>query len=111
LEVVEQTRQQIAALKRDGAEQAGMEWRANFQPHAVILTEPTIPEPVFVAAIIGAERLLRVDFDFDGEGESYVKKSLERGRTQASEMERNDSCFRATYRINCQLCAQLCRAL
>jgi hypothetical protein len=75
--VVEQTRQQIAAMKRDGAEQAGMEWRDNFQPHAIILTERTRPEPVFVAAIIGAERLLRVDFDLDGEGESYVKKSLE----------------------------------
>jgi hypothetical protein len=31
-----------------------------------------------VAAIIGGERLLRVDFDLDGEAaESYVKKSLE----------------------------------
>ena len=64
-------------MKRDGAEQAGMEWRDNFQPHAIILTERTRPEPIFVAAIIGAERLLRVDFDLDGERESYVKKSLE----------------------------------
>ena len=30
-----------------------------------------------MADLIGAERLLRVDFDFDGESESYVKKSLE----------------------------------
>jgi len=75
--VVEQTRQQIAAMKRRQAEQAGREWRDNFQPHAVILTERTRPEPIFVAAIIGAERLLRVDFDLDGERESYVKKSLE----------------------------------
>jgi hypothetical protein len=64
-------------MKRDGAEQAGMQWRENFQPHAIILTERTRPEPVFVAAIIGAERLLRVDFDLDGEHESYAKKSLE----------------------------------
>ena len=75
--VIEQTRQQIAAMKRRRAEQAGMEWRDNFQPHAVILTERTRPEPIFVAAIIGAERLLRVDFGLDGERESYVKKSLE----------------------------------
>ena len=81
-----------------------------FQPHAVILTERTGPQPIFVAAIIGVERLLRVDFDLDGERESYIK-SFGRGRTQASEMERNDSCFRATYWIDCQLCAQLCRAL
>jgi hypothetical protein len=74
---VEQTRQQIAVMKRRRAEQTGMEWRENFQPHAIILTERTRPEPIFVAAIIGAERLLRVDFDLDGENESYVKKSLE----------------------------------
>jgi hypothetical protein len=61
--VVEQTRQQIAAMKRDGADQAGMEWRDNFQPHAVILSERTRPEPIFAAAIMGAARLLRVDFD------------------------------------------------
>jgi hypothetical protein len=76
-EVVDQTRQQIASVRRRQAEQAEMEWRDNFQPHAIILTERTRPEPVFVAAIIGAERLLRVDFDLDREGESYVKKSLE----------------------------------
>ena len=75
--VVEQTRQQIAATKRRQAEQAEMKWRDNFQPHAIILTELTRPEPIFVAAIIGAERLLRVDFDLRREGESYVKKSLE----------------------------------
>jgi hypothetical protein len=74
--VVEKTRQQIAAMKRCQAEQAGMQWRDNFQPHAVILTERVRPEPIFVAAIIGAERLLRVDFDFDGERKSYIKKSL-----------------------------------
>jgi hypothetical protein len=76
-EVVDQTRQQIASVRRREDEQAEMEWRDNFQPHAIILTERTRPEPVFVAAIIGAERLLRVDFDLDREGESYVKKSLE----------------------------------
>ena len=64
-------------MKRHEAEEVGMEWRDNFQPHAVILAERTRPEPIFVAAIIGAERLLRVDFDLDGERESYVKKSLE----------------------------------
>ena len=48
-----------------------------FQPHAVILTERTVPQPIFVAAIIGVERLLRVDFDLDGERESYIKKVLE----------------------------------
>ena len=49
---------------------------ATLEPHAIILTERTRPEPIFVAALIGASRLLRVDFDLDGDRESYVKKSL-----------------------------------
>jgi hypothetical protein len=34
-----------------------------FTPHALILTERSVPEPMFVAAVIGVERLLRVDLD------------------------------------------------
>jgi hypothetical protein len=76
-QVIDQTRQQIAAMRRREDERAKMERRDNFQPHAIILTERTRPEPVFVAAIIGSEQLLRVDFDLGGERESYIKKSLE----------------------------------
>ena len=43
------------------AEETAMEWRDNFQPHAVILTERTRREPIFVAATIGSARLLRID--------------------------------------------------
>ena len=59
------------------AEETAIEWRDNFQPHAVILTERTRREPIFVAATIGSARLLRIDFDLDGEHKSYIKKSLE----------------------------------
>ena len=75
--VVEQTRQQIASTKRRQAEQVEMKWRDNFQPHAVILTERTRPEPIFVAAIVGSKRLLRIDFDLNGERENYINKALE----------------------------------
>jgi hypothetical protein len=34
-----------------------------FTPHALILTERSVPQPTFVAAVIGVERLLRVDLD------------------------------------------------
>ena len=60
--------------------------KMEFRPHAIILTERTVPQPIFVAAIIGVERLLRVDFNLDGKRASYIKKSQEGGRTQASEM-------------------------
>jgi hypothetical protein len=34
-----------------------------FTPHALILTERSVPQPMFVAAAIGVERLLRVDLN------------------------------------------------
>ena len=37
-------------------------WRAAFRPHAIILTERQIPQPIFVAALIGVEALLRARF-------------------------------------------------
>jgi hypothetical protein len=51
--------------------------KMEFRPHGVILTERSVPQPIFVAAIIGAEQLLRVDFDLDGGRESYISKALE----------------------------------
>jgi hypothetical protein len=44
-------------------ESAEAAWRAAFRPHAVIMTDRERPEPLFVAAIIGVNVLLRVDFD------------------------------------------------
>ena len=67
---VEQTRQLQV-------EQAEAEYRENFKPHAVILTERSRPEPIFVAALIGVDTLLRVDFELDGDHQSYISKALE----------------------------------
>ena len=75
-EAVERTRQQIAALQRQATEQAEAEWRAAFKPHAIILTERTVPSPMFVAAVIGVERLLRVDFDTSASPVQFVKLAL-----------------------------------
>jgi len=32
-----------------------------FRPHAIIVTERSIPSPIFVAALIGVEKILRID--------------------------------------------------
>jgi hypothetical protein len=78
---VEETRRQIEQHKHRAAQEAEAAWRATFKPHAIILTERERPQPFFVAAIIGVERLLRVDFDLEGNNEGYVKKAL-RGMEQ-----------------------------
>ena len=53
---VEESRQYL----RESEEAA---WRAAFRPHAIILTERQRPQPLFVAALIGVDVLLRLDFD------------------------------------------------
>ena len=68
-QVVQDTKRQIA-----DAEEAA--WRASFVPHAIILTERKIPQPIHVAAILGVDRLLRVDFDLTAGQDSFLGQTL-----------------------------------
>ena len=45
-------------------------------PHAVILTEKDRPEQIFIAAIIGVDRLLRVDIDPTQGEVTYIGQAL-----------------------------------
>ena len=60
----------IAAKQNKLAQEAEVEkfqewlgWCASFVPHAILKTDRTRPSPIFVAAYIGPEKILRVDFD------------------------------------------------
>jgi hypothetical protein len=44
----------------------------------VILTERTVPSPIFVAAMIGGEKLLRMDLDATQGPASFVRQMLDR---------------------------------
>ena len=74
---IEETQQQLAAMKRQASQQAEAEWRAAFRPHAIILTERTIPQPLFIGAIIGVGRLLRIDFGRNENPVQFVKLALD----------------------------------
>jgi hypothetical protein len=74
-QAMEDTRRQIEWGKQQAAEKEEAAWRAEFKPHAIILTERTRPQPIFVAALIGVENLLRLDFDTGGNPVGYVKKA------------------------------------
>ena len=67
---VEDTQRQIHE-----AEEAA--WRAEFIPHAVILTERERPTQLFVAIFIGIDRLLRVDFDLTKSPVTFIQQALE----------------------------------
>jgi hypothetical protein len=51
-------------------------YRSSFVPHAIILTDRKIPQPIFVAAIMGVDQLLRVDFDLMKEPATFVEQAL-----------------------------------
>jgi hypothetical protein len=73
---IEDTRRVIAEAKARAREEAEAAWRAAFRPHAMIIGERTRPSPIFIVAIMGTNRILRVDFDTTGDSESYVGMAL-----------------------------------
>ena len=75
---LDQTVREIEMAEKQEAEARDKIWRENFYPHAVILTERTVPSPIFVAAIIGVEKLLRIDLDPTQGPVSYVRQVLDR---------------------------------
>ncbi|MFZ3325669.1 MAG: hypothetical protein WA231_07145 [Methylocella sp.] len=75
---LDQTVREIKLVERQEAEARDKIWRENFCPHAIILTERTVPSPIFVAAIIGVEKLLRIDLDATQGPVRFVRQVLDR---------------------------------
>ena len=72
------------AKKLHEAEEAA--WRASFKPHAIILTDRRIPQPIFVAAIIG--ELRRIDFPPCATADTYVSLAIEGIRARLARWNR-----------------------
>jgi hypothetical protein len=79
--VVQETRDALELERREAAAVAEAEWRAAFVPHAVILVERDIPQPIFVAAFIGTKRLLHIEFD-NKESSTFLDQALEQAKTR-----------------------------
>jgi hypothetical protein len=77
--VVQETRDALELERREAAAAAEAEWRAAFVPHAVILAERDIPQPIFVAALIGAKRLLHIEFENE-EPATFLDQALEQAK-------------------------------
>jgi hypothetical protein len=75
---LEQTVRELELAEKHEAEARDKIWRENFCPHAIILTERTVPSPIFVAAMIGVEKLLRIDLDLSQGPVSFVRHVLDR---------------------------------
>ena len=75
---LDQTLRELELAEKREAEARDKIWRENFCPHAIILTERTVPSPIFVAAMIGVEKLLRIDLDATQGPVSFVRQVLDR---------------------------------
>ena len=75
---LDQTVRELELAEKQEAETRDKIWRENFCPHAIILTERTVPSPIFVAAMIGVEKLLRIDLDATQGPVSFVRQVLDR---------------------------------
>lgn len=73
----ELVKQAVETSKREIAEAREAAWRRAFKPHAIILTEKSRPEPVFLAGLIGVDALLRIDFDPIHDRASYRTQAIE----------------------------------
>jgi hypothetical protein len=75
---LDQTVRELESAEQQEAEARDKIWRENFRPHGIILTEKTVPNPIFVAAMIGVEKLLRIDLDTTQGPVSFVRQVLDR---------------------------------
>ena len=79
-EVARAIRESRAAL--EGAARTDKEaqealYRRNFRPHAVILTERSRPSPIFAAALLGVDKLLRLEVDISLPRHTWLQQAVD----------------------------------
>jgi hypothetical protein len=47
-----------------------------FKPHGIIVTERSVPSPIFVAAVFGIDRILRIDFATESSPVTFVDQAV-----------------------------------
>jgi hypothetical protein len=75
---LDQTVRELELAEKQQTDARDKIWRENFCPHAIILTERTVTSPIFVAVLIGVEKLLRIDLDATQGPVSFVRQVLDR---------------------------------
>lgn len=79
--------------RRQIAEANEAAWRDAFKPHAVILTERLIPQPLHIAAIVGGDRLKCVDFKPDSNPVTLIDQALDALREKLQRWNGHIPCF------------------
>jgi hypothetical protein len=72
------TQRLIKEAQHTAEEQEWRDWCAVFQPHAILRMERSTPSPIFLVALVGVDRILRVDFDSAQPQETWVRQVVAR---------------------------------
>jgi hypothetical protein len=75
-EAIWATMEQIEEAQRAQAEAEERAYRASSRLHVILVTERTLPQPIFVGALLGVERLLRRDLDLERGEDTYIEQAL-----------------------------------
>jgi hypothetical protein len=67
----------ILATRQAQVQRQEQRYRDAFKPHAIIVCERSIPEPIWMAAMIGVERILRLDLSEGSAPVTYVQQALD----------------------------------
>jgi hypothetical protein len=67
----------VQATRRLEREEEDRAWRDAFRPHAIVVCERSIPQPIFVAGFIGVEKILRVDFEDGSAPLTFLRQALD----------------------------------
>jgi hypothetical protein len=70
------TMEQIEEAQRAQAEAEERAYRRSFVPHLIIVPKRDRPSPLVVVALIGAEKILRRDFDLTRGPDTFVDQAL-----------------------------------
>lgn len=66
----------ILATRQASQKEKKQSYRDTFRPHAIIICERSRPEPIWVAGVIGIDRILKIDFAESSVPISYLKQAI-----------------------------------
>lgn len=76
LQAINDTREQTERLLRERAAAAEASWRASFKPHAIVLTEHTVPSQVTICGMVGGERVRWIDLDLTRPRATFITQAV-----------------------------------
>jgi hypothetical protein len=66
----------MSKANAEASQKAEVGGRSDFRPHAIIVPERHIPSPIFAVALIGIEKILRLDIDTSLPEQTYFDQAL-----------------------------------